>query len=218
MTVTTRYVRVKKQPRRRSAVRRLIRITLAIGGAAIGLAVLALGLLAVAIYTQARHDETRPADAIIVMGAAQWDGQPSPIFKARLDHALELYRDKDAPLVFLTGGTGTGDHFSEAEVGRDYLLEQGVPSTALVTVPAGRTTLQSLDQVAEPLRSHEVHSILVVSDPFHMFRSKRMLSDLGFKPLASPTDTSPIRPGSSLEYRYMARELGGYLAYVFVKQ
>lgn len=214
----TRYVRVKRQRRRRSPLRRLLKVILILCSAAIALGLLAIGLLAISIWYQARHDETRPADAVIVMGAAQWNGRPSPIFKARLDHAVQLYRANDAPLIFLTGGTGTGDQFSEAEVGRDYLLEQGIPAAALISVPDGRTSWQSLQQTSPVLKIHSVHTVLMDSDPFHMFRVKRMIDDLGFRGYASPTHTSPIRPGSTLEYHYMARELAAYLAYVFVKE
>ncbi|MBX6341001.1 MAG: YdcF family protein [Thermomicrobiaceae bacterium] len=204
--------------RRRSPLRSLLRVVAFAVVATIALAALALGLLALAIYWDARHDETAPADAIIVLGTAQWNGRPSTTLRARLDHALELYRQGYAPLIVLTGGVGTGDTYSEAEVGRDYLREQGVPDTALLAVPAGRTSYQSLAEARNALAARAMRRVLLVSDPFHMFRVKRMASDLGLSPLASPTQTSPIRKGSELEYRYMARELAAYLAYIFVRQ
>ncbi|MDI3340542.1 MAG: YdcF family protein [Sphaerobacter sp.] len=204
-----------QQAGRRSRRRALVR-AIALGTlVALGLAILALGLLALAIYHQSRQDETAEADAIVVLGTAQFDGQPSATFRARLEHARSLYEAGYAPLIVLTGGAADGDWISEAEAGRNFLIEQGVPSGALLAVPAGRSSSESLRHAAPVLRQHGVSRILLVSDPFHMFRVKRIAADLGFAPLASPTRTSPIRPDTELEYRYMARELGAYLAYVF---
>ncbi len=179
--------------------------------------ILSLSVLALAIFAQARHDETAPAEAIVVLGTAQWDGRPSTTFQARLDHALDLYRDGYAPVVVLTGGVAEGDQYSEADVGRDYLRDQGVPDDALVSAPEGQTSVQSLRAAYDLMAGRSIQKVLLVSDPFHMFRVKRMAEDLGLKPLASPTWTSPIRPDSQLEYRYMGRELAAYLAYVFLK-
>lgn len=204
--------------RRTSRLRRMIQFGLLAVVVLAGIGVAAIVMLAIAIYSQARHDETAPADAIVVMGTAQWDGRPSPTFKARLDQAYDLYQERQAPLIVLTGGTGAGDQYSEAEVGWNYLLERGVPTNAMVAVTVGRTSLQSLRQADVVLRQRSATRVLLVSDAFHMFRIKRMAEDLGLSPLASPTQTSPIRAGSPLEYRYMARELFAYLAYVFLKQ
>ncbi len=178
--------------------------------------ILSLSMLALAIFAQARHDETTPADAIVVLGTAQWDGRPSTTFQARLDHALDLYRSGYAPVVVLTGGVAEGDQYSEADVGRNYLREQGVPDNALISAPEGQTSVESLRAAYELMVGRSIQTVLLVSDPFHMFRVKRMAEDLGLKPLASPTWTSPIRPDSQLEYRYMGRELVAYLAYVFL--
>jgi len=186
--------------------------------AAVLLGTLAAGLLALAVYHQARQDETAAADAIVVLGTAQFDGRPSPTFQARLDHARELFEAGYAPLIVLTGGAAEGDWISEAEAGKNYLIEQGVPSGVLLSVPAGRTSSESLREAAPLLRERGVVRVLLVSDPFHMFRVKRITRDLGFSPLASPTHSSPIREDSSLVYRYMAREIGAYLAYVFIKE
>ena len=178
--------------------------------------VLSIVLLALAIFAQSRHDETAPADAIVVLGTAQWDGRPSTTFQARLDHALDLYRDGYAPMVVLTGGVAVGDRYSEADVGRNYLRDRGVPDDTMISASEGQTSVESLRTAHGLLASRSVHTVLLVSDPFHMFRVKRMAEDLGLKPLASPTWTSPIRPDSELEYRYMGRELVAYLAYVFL--
>ncbi|ACZ38868.1 YdcF family protein [Sphaerobacter thermophilus] len=205
---------VRQRSRRRAVLRAIVLVFVA----AIMLGTLAAGLLALAIYHQARQDETAEADAIVVLGTAQFDGRPSPTFQARLDHARALFEAGYAPLIVLTGGAAEGDWTSEAEAGRNYLIEQGVPSGVLLSVPAGRTSSESLREAEPELRERGISRILLVSDPFHMFRVKRIARDLGFSPLASPTRSSPIREDSSLEYRYMAREIGAYLAYVFIKE
>ncbi len=179
-------------------------------------AAVSLLLLVVAILHQARQDERAPADAIVVLGAAQWNGRPSTDLKARLDHAYDLYHEGYAPMIVLTGGTGEGDIYSEAEVSQAYLAEKGVPANAMRTV-GGLSTWQNLQEArSAELRADE--RVLLVSDPFHMFRVKRMAQDLGLIALASPTQTSPIRPHSPLEYRYVARECAAYLAYLFVQR
>lgn len=203
------------QRRRRWTPLRVIALLLVVG---LVLGVLCVGLLALVIYSEARHDETAPADAIIVLGTAQFAGRPSATFQARLDHAQALYEAGYAPLIVLTGGSADGDDFSEAEVGRDYLIERGVPVGALLAVPDGRTSYQSLRVASAIIKERDVTTVLMVSDPFHMFRVKRIAADLGLEPLASPTQTSPIRPGTDLEYRYMARELAAYLAYMFARE
>ncbi len=202
---------------RRSRSRKILRVVGFSLFAVLVAGVLSLLMLALAIFAQSRHDETTPADAIVVLGTAQWDGRPSTTFQARLDHALDLYRSGYAPVVVLTGGVAEGDRYSEADVGRNYLREQGVPDGALISAPVGQTSVQSLRAARDLMEGRSIQTVLLVSDPFHMFRVKRMAEDLGLKPLASPTWTSPIRPDSQLEYRYMGRELVAYLAYVFLK-
>jgi uncharacterized SAM-binding protein YcdF (DUF218 family) len=180
------------------------------------LAVVAIGMLGFAIVNQARQDEAAPADAIVVLGTAQWAGRPSTTFQARLDHAFDLFQAGYAPVVVLTGGTAPGEQFSEAEVGSNYLRSRGVPDHALITVPVGMNSQESLQAAATPLHERDAHRLILVSDPFHMFRVKRIADDLGFESLGSPTETSPIRPGSPLEQRYLVRETFAYLHYVFV--
>ncbi|HEX7103180.1 MAG TPA: YdcF family protein [Nitrolancea sp.] len=180
------------------------------------LGMLSLVILALTILHQARKDEATPADAIVVLGAAQWNGSPSTILKARLDHAYDLYASGYAPMIVLTGGTGPGDTHSESEVSKAYLQKRGVPASAMRTV-GGLTSWQSLQEArANDLRDGE--HIILVSDPFHMFRVKHMSEDLGLVAYTSPTHTSPIRPNTPTEYRYVAREVGAYLAYLFLKR
>lgn len=180
------------------------------------LVIVCLAILVYAIMHQARLDERAPADVIVVLGTAQWNGRPSPDLKARLDHAYDLYHDGYAPMIVLTGGTGVGDVYSESKVSKTYLEGLGVPTSALRTV-GGLTTWQNLQEArATQLRANE--RVLLVSDPFHMFRVKRMAQDLGLIALTSPTQTSPIRPNTPLEYRYVARECAAYLVYLFVQR
>ena len=137
---------------------------------------LTLGLL---IKRQAGRDEARPSDAIVVLGAAQWDGKPSPVLQARLDHAYDLYAAGLAPKMIVTGGVGTGDSYSEGEVARQYLLGKGVPAAALLVENRGRTSYESMEGATALMQRNGWHSALLVSDPFHMYRLKRMASDLG---------------------------------------
>jgi uncharacterized SAM-binding protein YcdF (DUF218 family) len=167
------------------------------------------------VKVQSGLDETQPADAAIVLGAAVWAGSPSPVLTARLAHALELFQKKQVNYIIVTGGTGTGDNLSEAEAGAQYLIENGVPASNIVLERDGRSTLQSLQaaaQLAAPLR---LKRVLLVSDPFHMLRSLKMAHDLGFEAFASPTQTSPISTRPREEWLYMVREAIAYTSYVF---
>ncbi len=180
------------------------------------LVIVSFALLVFAILHQARMDERAPVDAIVVLGTAQWNGRPSPDLQARLDHAYDLYHDGYAPMIVLTGGTGKGDVYSESEVSKEYLQGRGVPISAMRTV-GGLTSWQNLqDARQQQLRDNE--RVLLVSDPFHMFRVKHMAEDLGLIALTSPTQTSPIRQNSLLEYKYVARECAAYVAYLFVQR
>jgi uncharacterized SAM-binding protein YcdF (DUF218 family) len=183
---------------------------------AIGLAIV-LGLLfalyAVALYdvwSTSRHDEARPVDAIVVLGAAQYDGRPSPQLAARLDHALDLYQRGLAPHIFLTGGKQPLDRFTEAASEARYLQDRGVPSTALLREDQGRTSWQSLTAVAEQLKRDGLHSVLLVSDPYHMARIKGMATELGLDAYGSPTHTSPVSGFSA--FRHMLKEGAGVAA------
>jgi uncharacterized SAM-binding protein YcdF (DUF218 family) len=182
--------------------------------ASIVLVGITLGLIALAIINQARQDEAAPAEAIMVLGTAQWDGRPSTTFRARLDHAHDLYRQGYADLVVLTGGTAPGDVYSEAEVGASYLRSLGVPDEHLLSVPVGLNTRESIEAAAAELRTREREHVIMVSDAFHMFRVKQMASNEGLDPLGSPTTTSPIRQGSPAEQHYVVREVFAYVNYL----
>lgn len=170
------------------------------------LAALGYGLLLTWVWRASRQDERVSADTIVVLGAAQYNGRPSPVLRARLDHALQLYRLGLAKIIVVTGGIGTGDRVSEATVGHRYLRQQSVPDSALVVRADGRTTAESMHSVAEWMAERELKRVLLVSDPFHMARLKLEARRVHLEPYTSPTPTSPILKGSRAEMRYLAAE------------
>src|SRR5690242_1817843 len=146
----------------------------------------------VAVALTGAHDEARSADAIAVLGAAQYNGRPSPVFRARLDHAAALYQRGLAPVILVTGGVGSGDTVSESEVGRRYLLKSGLPEGAVVALP-GTSTAASLEGVARWFSGKDSRRVLLVSDGFHMLRLQIIATRLGLAPFTSPAPNSPIR-------------------------
>ena len=177
--------------------------------------VLGLILLAAAsIYTVAlvvvlvvsQQDQRRPADAIVVLGAAQYNGRPSPVLRARLDHALQLYREGLAPRIVVTGGVGRGDTTSEATVARNYLLHRKVPARAVIAQPQGRSTQASMTAVAGWLEAAHLRRVILVSDPFHMCRLRLEARRTNLEAYSSPTESSPISDNPVLELRYLAAE------------
>ena len=170
------------------------------------LALLGYGLLFARVWWVSRLDQLEPADAIVVLGAAQYNGRPSPVLKARLDHALELYRRGLAPAIVVTGGIGPGDRMSEATVGDRYLRARGVPDSAIVVRPDGRTTEESMRSVADWMEDREADRVLLVSDPFHMARLRLEARRARLVAFTSPTRTSPITAGSRAELGYFAWE------------
>lgn len=166
------------------------------------------------IYIQARTDEARPVDAIVVMGAAQYNGSPSPVFEARLMQALALYNAGMAPTVVVTGGKQPGDAFTEAETASGWLTQRGVPADAIVLENEGTSTWASLEGVPAVLPPDDDTSVLVVSDGFHLFRSEMMLRELGYRAYSSPAPDSPIEPWSPVEFGHVIRETGGVLVFL----
>jgi len=170
-------------------------------------------VVAVRVVQVAGRDERVPADAIVVLGASQLDGRPGPVLQARLEHALHLYREGLAPLVVTTGGKQEGDRFTEAGSAETWLVGEGVPAESVVAVPEGGNTLDSLAPVAElAATSGWDRGVLVVSDPWHVYRVRTMADDLGL-PVAG---TSPTRTGPSTEVptrvvTYVARETAGVI-------
>jgi uncharacterized SAM-binding protein YcdF (DUF218 family) len=159
----------------------------------------------VSVVVVSRQDLARPAPAILVLGAAQYNGKPSPVFKARLDHAADLYAANVAPLVILTGGAASGDKTSEAEAAAEYLAKS-IPAAALVVLPAGRTTDESIAAAAEWCRGYAISELVVVSDPFHMLRVRLEARRHGLVAYTSPTRTSPISLRFARELPYLMAE------------
>ena len=172
-----------------------------------------------AVLAWERHDQARPASAIVVLGAAQYVGHPSPVLRARLDHAIDLWRRNLAPLMIVTGGTGRGDTTSEAAVSQRYAIQRGVPASAILLETEGRTTSESMEGVATLMRRLAKRDVLLVSDPFHMLRLTIIARRHGLQPYASPTPTSPIAANPSERWRYALNEsIKAPLAFIFERK
>jgi uncharacterized SAM-binding protein YcdF (DUF218 family) len=167
------------------------------------------------IWAQGQRDEERPADAIVVMGAAQYDGRPSRVFAARLDHGVALYLAGVAPRLVLTGGKAEGDRTTEAEAGRAFAIGLGVPPEDILIEDRSRTTLESIRAVADLLAANDAHSAIFVSDRPHMLRVLRMAADENVTAWGSPTRTSPIEGDLPGQVDATVHELGA-LAYYFL--
>lgn len=153
---------------------------------AFSLAMLSTAWVAIEIERQAARDEAQPADVILVLGAAEYRGRPSPVLKARLDHALDLYHKRLAPRIMTTGGAGGDPVFTEGDVGRDYLTRQGVPPEDIVVESEGSSTVASTALAAEIMRRMGLQSAIVVSDGYHIYRVKKMLERRGLTAYGSP--------------------------------
>ena len=174
---------------------------------------------AAAVLVWSSRDEAQPAQVIVVLGAAQYAGKPSPVLRARLDHALDLWDRHLASLLILTGGTGAGDTTSEAAVGRNYARKHGVPDSAILVENEGRTTSESMRAVAGMLEVRGLQTALLVSDPFHMWRLRILARRFGFTPYTSPTQTSPISPNREERWKYIFSEsLKAPLAFLFERK
>ena len=164
-------------------------------------------------------DQARPAESIVVLGAAQYDGRPSPVLRARLDHGIDLWNHGMGKVLVLTGGRGAGDTTSEADVGRSYARKHGVPDTAILLENKGRTTRESMLGVAALLESRGIKTAILVSDPFHMLRLSIIGRRFGLIPYTSPTRTSPISPNREKRWRYMLGEsVKAPLAFLFERK
>ena len=181
-----------------------------IGGLAVAVAA---GVATFQIWRQGGTDEQRSADAIVVMGAAQYDGRPSPVFEARLEHAVALWHRGLAGAFVVTGGKLPGDRTTEAAVAREYALANGVPAEAIFGEDQAHNTLASLSAVAGELRGRDIDSAIFVSDPTHMLRVLRIADDLGIDAFGSPTPTSPIQADPLRQVQAIAHELGALAVY-----
>jgi uncharacterized SAM-binding protein YcdF (DUF218 family) len=187
------------------------------GTLVVTIGVVALGGYWGYLYRQIRNcavqDEARVADAIVILGAAQYNGRPSPVFKARLDHALDLFQKGYSRQLITTGSFGPDPNFSEAHVGTQYLIQHGVDRNAIITEQGSGSTADSIKAVSGVLQAKQWKTALVVSDGFHLFRLKRMFEDNGIRAYTSPAPNSPIESASSQRLYYTIREVLLFSAY-----
>lgn len=181
--------------------------------ALVAVAVLVVGTTAFRVWWVARQDARPHSDAIIVMGAAQYNGTPTEIFAARLQHAAALYRAHVAPRVITVGGREPGDRTTEGATGAAYLRRSGIATAALVPVGVGSDTYASLAAAAHVMRVKGWHTAVIVTDPWHALRSRTMARDLGIRAVTSPDRTGPVVRSRSTEWRYVGRETLAYLSY-----
>lgn len=172
-----------------------------------------------AVLVWSGMDQAQPAGSIVVLGAAQYDGRPSPVLRARLDHGIDLWNKGMGKVLVVTGGRGYGDTTTEAAVGRAYARKHGVPDTVIVLESKGRTTRESMLAVSEILGSRGINSAVLVSDPFHMLRLSILGKRFGLTTYTSPTRTSPISPNREKRWRYMLGEsVKAPLAFLFERK
>jgi uncharacterized SAM-binding protein YcdF (DUF218 family) len=182
-----------------------------IAGLLILLVILVLGYLfyvAKQIERQSNVDEAQRADVIIVLGAAEYNGRPSPVLRARLNHALLLYLRGLAPYVLTTGGSGGDPVYTEGEVSRAYLIKHGVPSEAILVEPQGATTAQSLGAAVEIMGRMSLHSCVVVSDGYHIYRVKRLLQNHNIQVYGSPRPSVGVPNRKQMRWLYLRQAVG----------
>ncbi|TRZ77206.1 YdcF family protein [bacterium] len=169
------------------------------------------------IYKQSTINETQQADAIVVLGASQWNGQPSPVLQSRLDHALALYKLNLSDHFILTGGIGENNVMSESLAGKNYLIQQGIIEENIFIEEKSRTTWQNLKEVVNILEQHNFNSVILVSDGFHMFRLQRMAEDLEIINYISPVEKEVIKQNKLTNFKYIIRESVVYVLYRLFK-
>jgi uncharacterized SAM-binding protein YcdF (DUF218 family) len=189
----------------------LLRIAARALAALITLALLVLALTAGRVWLAARDDDRRVSDAIVVLGAAQFDGRPSSVFTARLVHARDLWRDDVAPRIITVGGNLAGDRFTEAAAGKRWLEENGVPGRRIVAVETGGDTLTSITAVQQRMQRRGWSTAVIVTDPWHALRTSSMAADRGIDAVGSPTRRGPAVRTRETEVRYILRETMAYL-------
>ncbi len=191
-------------PVRESRLRRLLRLALRVSLGLVVLGGLYVGVTFVQVWMAAGRDSARPSEAIVVLGAAQFNGEPSAVLRARLDHAYDLYAEGLAPVIVVTGGNQPGDRFTEAGVAAEYLHGKGVPDEDILREVRGTSSWESLAAAAGFLGDRGITDVILVSDPFHSYRIGAIADELGLRGVTSPTRTSPI--GGTTELRYLAQE------------
>ena len=189
------------------------RLVVRVIGAAVAAVLLLVAATALGIWWTARKDARPSSDAIVVLGSAQYNGVPSSIFEARLEHALALHEAGVAPVIVTVGGKAAGDAFTEAEAGRDYLAAAGVPADGLLAVPEGVDTLESMRAVSTAFTERGWSSAVLVTDPWHAMRAERMAEDAGLTATSSPTRQGPAVQTRATQFRYILRETAAYLLY-----
>lgn len=198
-------MKTRRSKLRRIRVRRLLL-------AFLSLLALGMGYCAISIYVYGKRREQSPAQAAIVLGAAAWGKRPSPVFRERINHAIDLYHAGRVRKLLFTGGYGKGSDFAESEAARRYALRQGVPASDILIETASRTTLENLHYAQQVARQHQLHSFLLVSDPLHMKRAMAMAQDIGLEAKPSPTPTSRFRTMRS-QWGMLMHETYFYVGY-----
>lgn len=179
--------------------------------AALTLALVVLAGTGAYVWWFARQDDRRVSDAIVVLGAAQFDGRPSSVFTARLVHARDLWRDDVAPRIITVGGNQPGDRFTEASSGKTWLAQNGVPGRRVIAVENGTDTLSSVTAVQQEMQRRGLSTAVIVTDPWHALRTRSMARDRGIDAVMSPTRRGPAVRQRSVQIRYIARETVAYL-------
>ncbi|HLW84110.1 MAG TPA: YdcF family protein [Candidatus Sulfotelmatobacter sp.] len=209
MTDDSAAARFANRSANRSSRLRFLRLAALVGTVAVAW----LALTAVRVVHTASLEQAHPADAIVVFGAAQYSGHPSPVYRARLDHAYALYQSRVAPVIITTGGAGGDPKFSEGEVGRTHLMERGVPERNLIAETQGHDTAESAVRIAVIMRANGLHSCVAVSDAYHVFRIRELLEHEGIGPVyvAPRPDSKP----HSMAQRLLAvlREAISYMSW-----
>jgi len=175
------------------------------------------GYFAYSIWSEGHNAKPVKADAIVILGAAQFNGVPSDVLQARIDRARAVYREGLAPRIITVGGNAKGDNFTEGSTSRKALIESAVAKSAISAIPIGRDTLSSTVAYVNFLKSHHFSSIIIVTDPYHCYRAEAEAKDLGIKASCAPALTGPASIKNA-GWRYIARETGAYLAYKTVGQ
>lgn len=183
--------------------------------AVVGLVLLVLAALGGYLYANAKHADITPTDAIVVMGAAQYDGTPTDVFRARLDHAYDLYKMGLAPRIITVGGKQPEDRFTEAEAGRTYLLQKGVPAKAVLAVTSGSNTLQSLEAIDVQMKKNKWSSVTISTDPLHVARVIVICNKLGLRAFPNPTLTGA---GTEISASRGATEIAGIIWFFLWEQ
>jgi uncharacterized SAM-binding protein YcdF (DUF218 family) len=187
------------------------RRTLVVGALAVA-ALLWLAITCVRIAREASRQEIHPADAIVVFGAAEYSGRPSPVYRARLDHAFDLFQQGVAPVVITTGGAAADPSYSEGGVGHDYLMHRGIPDSNLIAETQGSDTAQSAQRIGVIMRANHMHSCIAVSDAYHVFRIRKLLEHERLQVYVSPRPDS--RPHSLWQRtEAILREAASYLVW-----